>query len=83
LLFFGGLGVLFALGGLYAGAPVIEEWIRTKYINRIPLAILASGLEIIAIIMFAIGLILDSISHQSRQDYERDLLRHGGGGVDA
>jgi glycosyltransferase involved in cell wall biosynthesis len=83
LLFFGGLGLLFALGGLYAGTPVIEEWVRTKYINRIPLAILASGLEVIAIIMFAIGLILDSIAHQSRLDYERDLLRHGGGGVDA
>ena len=78
LIFFGGLGLLFALVGLYAGIPVLEEWIRTRFIHRIPLAILASGLEVIAIIMLAIGLILDSISHQSRQDYERDLLRHGG-----
>lgn len=78
LLFFGGLGFLFSLLGLYAGMPVLEEWVRTKFIHRIPLAILASGLEIIAIIMVAIGLILDSIAHQSRQDYERALLRDSG-----
>lgn len=82
LIFFAGLGVLFALVGLYTGAPVIEEWVRTRFIHRIPLAILASGLEIIAIIMLAIGLILDSIAHQSRQDYERSLLRDGGGCID-
>lgn len=77
LIFFGGMGVLFALVGLYAGAPVIEEWITARFINRIPLAILASGLEIIAIVLMAIGLILDSIAHQSRQDYERALLAGG------
>lgn len=79
LMFFGGAGVLFFILGLYAGMPVLEEWIRTKFIHRIPLAILASGLEIIAIIMVAIGLILDSIAHQSKQDYERMLLRDAGG----
>lgn len=78
LIFFGGLGVAFGLLGLLAGTPVLEEWIRTQYINRIPLAILASGLEVIAIIMVAIGLILDSIAHQSKQDYERALLRDAG-----
>lgn len=77
LLFFGGAAVLFFLLGLAAGMPVIEEWLRTRYINRIPLAILASGLEIIAILMAAIGLILDSIAHQSKQDYERALLQDG------
>lgn len=77
LVFFGGAGVLFFILGLYAGMPVIEEWLRTRYINRIPLAILASGLEVIAIIMVAIGLILDSITHQSKQDYERNLLKDG------
>lgn len=78
LVFFGGVGMLFFALGLYAGMPVLEEWIRTKFIHRIPLAILASGLEIIAIIMVAIGLILDSIAHQSKQDYERALLRDSG-----
>lgn len=77
LLFFGGAGVMFFLLGLWAGMPVLEEWLRTRYINRIPLAILASGLEIIAILMAAIGLILDSIAHQSKQDYERALLKDG------
>ena len=74
-IFFAGLGGTFFLLGLLAGIPVLEEYLRTKFINRIPLAILASGLEVIAIIMVAIGLILDSIAHQSKQDYERALLR--------
>lgn len=82
LIFFAGLGMLFGLVGLYAGIPVIEEWIKTKFIHRIPLAILASGLEIIAIIMLAIGLILDSIAHQNRKDYEHVLLRGGGEALD-
>ena len=76
-LFFGGMGLLLAVLGLFAGIPVLEEWMRTRYINRIPLAILASGLEIISIILIAIGLILDSIKFQNRQDYERTLLGDG------
>lgn len=75
LIFFGGMGVVFFLLGLMAGAPVIGEWLKTGMIHRLPLAILASGLEVIAIILAAIGLILDSIAHQNRQNYERALLR--------
>lgn len=73
-LFFGGIGAFFFLLGLLAGIPVIWEWLETGMIYRLPTAILASGLEIIAMLMIAIGLILDSIAHQNRQHYERDLL---------
>ena len=37
-------------------------------------AILATGLEIEAVLLLAVGLILDSMVHQSKLQYERDLL---------
>jgi hypothetical protein len=74
LIFFGGAAVFFALLGLIASIPVWEDWFRDKYIRHIPLTILASGLEIVALVFGAIGLILDSISHQDRRRFERDLM---------
>lgn len=75
LLFFGGLAVFLAATGLIAGVPVFNDWIRERFIHRVPLAILATGLEILAALMLAVGLILDSIRHQNRGQFERDLLR--------
>src|SRR6266704_160090 len=74
LLFFGWLGIVFALAGLLAGIPVIDDWIRHHYIYHVPLAILASALEVIALMLVGIGLILDSLAHQQRLQYEMYLL---------
>jgi len=75
LAFFGGAAFLFAALGLIAGMPVIAEFLRERYISHVPLAILATGLEIMAIVFAAIGLILDSIMHQDKRNFERELLR--------
>lgn len=75
LFFFGGATILFAILGLVAGIPVFNDWIRERYIYHVPLAILATGLEIIAIILMSIGLILDSITHIDKLNFERELLR--------
>jgi glycosyltransferase involved in cell wall biosynthesis len=75
LLFFGSAAILTALIGLLAGMPVIDEWIRVGYISHVPLAVLASALGIIAVVLVAIGLILDSITHQDKRNFERDILR--------
>lgn len=74
LLFFGYFSAGFFLLGLLAGYPVIEEWLETQHIYHIPLAILASGLEIFAIMALGIGLILDSINHQNKMAFELRLL---------
>jgi len=79
LLFFGALAIVFALAGLAAGIPVFDDWIRERYIHHVPLAILASALEIVAMMLMGVGLILDSLAHQQRLDYERDLLGRGRG----
>ncbi|WP_443640345.1 glycosyltransferase family 2 protein [Candidatus Njordibacter sp. Uisw_039] len=74
LVFFGTAALVFALLGLLAGYPVIDEWVRMKYISHVPLAILATGLAIASIVFGAIGLILDSIAFQGRRSFELHLL---------
>jgi len=73
-LFFGAIGALFALVGILAGIPVFDDWTRFRFIYHLPLAILATGLEIIAVVLIAIGLILDSIVRQDRASFLRELL---------
>jgi glycosyltransferase involved in cell wall biosynthesis len=75
LVFFGGTSLFLAFTGLVAATPVLTDWIVHNYIYHLPLAILATGLEIVAVIMFAIGLILDSISHQNKCLFESEVLK--------
>ena len=74
LAFFTGVAVLCMVLGLVAAVPVFDDWIRYKYIYHVPLAILAAALEIVAALMLSVGLVLDSIAHQRRTDYELRLL---------
>jgi glycosyltransferase involved in cell wall biosynthesis len=74
LAFFGGAAVISGLAGLLAAVPVLSDWVRERYIYHVPLAILATGLETVAVVLMAIGLILDSIIHQDKRNFERDLL---------
>jgi glycosyltransferase involved in cell wall biosynthesis len=76
LLFFGVLAVILGLAGFIAAIPVMTDWISFGYIYHIPLAILATGLEIVALLCFGIGLILDSVVHLEQRAYERDLMGH-------
>lgn len=78
LFFFGSLAVLFALGGIAAGIPVVFEYLETRFITRVPLAILATGLMIVALVTFAIGTILDTVVKIHRFNYELELLRFEG-----
>ncbi len=75
LAFFGVVAGVLCLGGLIAGLPVFDDWVREKYIHHVPLAVLATGLEIVAVLMMAIGLILDSMTDQDKRSFERELLR--------
>lgn len=75
LVFFGGLSLLLGLAGLVAAIPVMQDWLETKYISHVPLAILATGLEIVAVMTLGVGVVLDSIAHQQRQAYEWQILQ--------
>lgn len=75
LAFFGTLGLVAMVAGLVAGAPVIQDWISYRFIYRVPLAILASALQIIALLLLTIGLVLDGLARQYRRQFELDVLR--------
>ncbi|MBF0441381.1 MAG: glycosyltransferase [Oligoflexales bacterium] len=74
LFFFLCAAMFFAIAGFITGIPVFQDWIRFHYIYHVPLAILASSLEIVAVLFSGVGLILDSVAHKERMSYELHLL---------
>ena len=65
LLFFGMFSLFMAVIGLVIGIKPVLEYLNGGYVYRVPSAILAAALEIIAILLFAIGLILETtVKHQ-------------------
>jgi len=70
----GVLGLVIGIAGLVTSVPVISDWFAYRYIYHVPLAILATGIEIIALLCFGIGLILDSVVHMERMSYELDQM---------
>lgn len=72
--FFGVIAMSAMLLGLIASIPVFNDWVLYRYIYHVPLALLAAALEIVGVIMLAVGLILDSIAHQQKMQFELLLL---------
>jgi glycosyltransferase involved in cell wall biosynthesis len=73
-IFFSYMSLLFTILSLVSAIPVFKDWILYQYIYHVPLAVLATGLGLIAIIMFAIGIILDAISYQNRLEFEQRII---------
>jgi len=69
LLFFSMVSLLFLLISLLAGYVVIKEFVETRYITHVPLAIFASGTMILSIISFITGVILDSVNRRFDELY--------------
>jgi hypothetical protein len=82
LTFFGGLGILSMLMGLAPGGFVIMKYMETGLV-RIPLAVLATGMEITGLTLLLTGVTLTSLTRRFRElnaqmaNLERDL-RHLG-----
>lgn len=52
---------------------MIVEFIKTAYITKVPSAVLAAALFIIAFLLFFVGVILDAIKNQSCILFENQL----------
>lgn len=74
-LFFSSVALFFLLGGFVFGMPVILEFYHTGFVRHVPLAILSTGLMLMSLISFAIGLILDSIAKFHKFDFELKLYK--------
>lgn len=70
LLFFGIISLISLLIALGFGIPVIREYYLYQFVYKVPSAVLASGLVLVSILTFAIGLILDTISKIDRINFE-------------
>ncbi|MGP5430725.1 glycosyltransferase family 2 protein [Enterococcus malodoratus] len=75
LLFFSVFSLIFFLFGLIFGIPVINEFVRTGFITKVPSSILATGLMVFALLLLITGLILDTVVTNSKKDYELNLYR--------
>ena len=75
LFFFSLLAALFAGCGFWAAIPVFRDWIEARFIFHVPLAILAAALEMVAIMLFGIGLLLDSQTYHQELIYQLHLLK--------
>ena len=69
-LFFGSISIIIFIIGLLVGVPVINEFIKTAYITKVPSAVLAAALMINAFLLFSVGIILDSIKNTKRYLFE-------------
>jgi hypothetical protein len=74
LLFFSICAGFFAVSALTAGSIPVIEYFQTSKVTRFPLAILASGLSILALLSFAVAVILDALAAAQRFNHALALL---------
>jgi len=65
--FFGAVAALLALTSLGLGIPVVIEFFQTGLVPRLPTAVLASGLMLMASLSFCCGVILDTVTRGRRE----------------
>lgn len=75
LRYFSIVALLFFATGVFLGTPVVLEFIETRYVSKVPSAVLASGIVILSVMIFSNGLILDSIKKSDQENFERELKR--------
>ena len=73
LLFFSFLALIFSIVGLIVGVPVISEFIKTAYITKVPSAVLAASLFIIAFLFIVVGIILDYLKNQTQLIFQMHM----------
>ena len=74
LRFFGFFAILFLFLGLLSGFVVINEFIQTRQILHLPLAILATGLMLFSLLFTIVGLVLDTVVRNQKFNFELNLL---------
>ncbi len=70
IVFFGGLGALFAVIALVLVSPLLLTYAETGLVPRIPTAILVTGMMIASLLSIACGLILDTVT-KGRHEMKR------------
>ena len=74
-LFFGAIALVLMLLALVFFIPILVEYIQTGLVPKFPTLIACGFAAIASIQSFFSGLILESIRHKNRQDFEMELIR--------
>ncbi len=80
--FFSLLSVLLGCLSLFTGYWPIMDYIRFRYVYHVPLAVLASGIGILAAMCFGLGLIMDTLAKYHNENFilrKRLITRRQGG----
>lgn len=75
LKFFSLVALIFCIGGLCAGMPIVTEYLVTGLVPRFPTAILAAALMFMAALSLATGFILDAVAKVERKQWELRVYR--------
>jgi len=67
LAFFGAIALVIAGAGLLLGGSVVLEYMETRLVPRLPTAILATGLMLLAFLSLGCGLILNNVARGRRE----------------
>jgi glycosyltransferase involved in cell wall biosynthesis len=69
MLFFTQIALIFFISSIFAGAFPILDYVRIRYVTHVPLAILATGLDMLAALSLVCGFILDTIVRYDREQF--------------
>lgn len=75
LQFFSIIGGFLLLLGIICGSFPIANYIETRYVQQLPMAVLSVGLVISSFLSFSIGLILSSVRRYQNILFELNLLK--------
>jgi glycosyltransferase involved in cell wall biosynthesis len=67
LLFFSGIGASLAIASIGFAIPILVTYLREGTVPRLPTAVLATGLMVMAFLSVACGLILDTVTRGRRE----------------
>ena len=67
LTFFGAFGAVLAVVSLGLAVPIVITFLETHTVPRLPTAVLAMGLMLMAFLSFSVGLVLDTVTRGRRE----------------
>ena len=67
VLFYGSVGALLVIVAILLAIPLVETYLQTGLVPRVPTAILVTGMVIVAVLCVFTGLILDTVTRGRRE----------------
>lgn len=65
--FYGALGVALAIAAMGLALPIVITFLETHTVPRLPTAVLATGMMLLAFLSIAVGLVLDTVTRGRRE----------------